>query len=103
MRVIVDTTAGSLDHVIRTHSFATDSALSDGSPPHASRPNANQFPWLKSDPVQFESAPTFATPAMAVREYPWSDPSMTFAMVDPCPRPFAQVSASSTSLKREPR
>src|SRR5262245_438729 len=101
MRVIVDTTAGSLDHVIRTHSFATDSALSDGSPPHASRPNANQFPWLKSEPVQFESAPTFETPAMAVRAYPWSDPSMTFATVDPFP--FVQVSASSTSLKREPR
>ena len=59
---IVDATAGSWLHVIAIHSSAICSEVRRGF--HASRPNAYQFAWPKSWPVQLASLPVLATPAM---------------------------------------
>src|SRR2546426_5878209 len=78
------TTRGSFENVMRIHSSAM--AADDSMWSHASRPNAYQLAWLKSEPVQSRSVPTLATPAM-----PW----IAFATVEP--GPWAYVSAWKTS------
>ena len=51
-------------------------AAEDSVGSQASRPNAYQLAWFKSEPVQSRSAPTLATPAM-----PW----ISSATVEPGP------------------
>src|SRR6188768_2685939 len=82
---IVAMTAGVSPQVMRIHSPAIVAAVKSGY--HASRPNAYQFAWAKSWPVQFVSRPVLATPLMLLTNAATWEPG-----------PFAKLSASRNSF-----
>src|SRR5678815_587842 len=98
------TNAASFENVMRTQSSAIARDEADGF--QARRPKTYQLAWSKSEPLQLRSRPMFATPAMPVSLVldglpPYSDPSMTFATVEPLLR--TNVSAARTSSYSGPR